>query len=205
MRIEPPDRLGSLAFDLRLKLPFLSASRRRCHAALAVPSEVLPHSDVLFWQSDPLDHDLTIEGDIIARLFASATGSDADWVVKLIDVYPDDAATPAGMRGRQRMIANEIFRGRFRTGFDKPGPIAPKAVLSYTIDLHAAAHAFLKGHRIALQVQSSWFPLIDRNPQTYVANILKATPGDFKAQTHKVYHAPGYASRIEVPVVDRGH
>nr|WP_299909883.1 CocE/NonD family hydrolase [Sphingomonas bacterium] len=156
--------------------------------------------DVLSWQTDPLPEDVAIEGNIAAKLFASTTGSDADWVVKLIDVYPSDETTPAELRGRQRMIANDILRGRFRTGFETPRPITPGAVLDYHIDLHAASHVFKKGHRIAVQIQSSWFPLIARNPQTYVANVLRAKPEDFKARTHAIYHTPRRPSAISVSV-----
>lgn len=157
--------------------------------------------DVLYWQTEPLTQDVTVAGDIAASLFASTTGTDADWVVKLIDVHPSDAATPAELRGRQRMIANDVFRGRFRTSYEKPQPIAPGKVLPYNIDLHTASHVFKKGHRIAVQVQSSWFPLIDRNPQTFVPNILKAKPSDFKVQTHAVHHTPAYPSAISIAVV----
>jgi putative CocE/NonD family hydrolase len=158
--------------------------------------------DVLFWQTDPLAADLTISGDIMAKLFASTTGSDADWVVKLVDIYPTDASVAAELRGRQRMIASDIFRGRFRTSYEKPKPITPNAVLDYRIDLHSASHAFKKGHRIGVQVQSSWFPLIARNPQTYVENILRAKPEDFKPQTHKVYHTPRQTSAIAMAVLE---
>jgi putative CocE/NonD family hydrolase len=157
--------------------------------------------DVLSWRTAVLDHDVTLSGTIVAKLFASTTGSDADWVVKLIDVYPDDAATPADLRGRQRMIANDVFRGRYRKSFEKPEPLS-HGVLDYAIDLHSASHVFQKGHRIAVQVQSSWFPLIDRNPQTWVPNILTAKPGDFVAETHAVYHSPRYPSAIEVSIAD---
>ena len=158
-------------------------------------------NDVLSWRTEPLAHDVTIAGDIGARLFASTTGSDADWVVKLIDVYPDDAATPVELRGRQRMIANDVFRGRFRVSYENPQPIAAGKVLPYSIDLHSASHVFKKGHRIAVQVQSSWFPLIDRNPQTFVPNILKAKPADYKVQTHTIFHSPAHPSAISVEVV----
>ena len=158
--------------------------------------------DVLYWQTEPLDHDVTLSGSISAKLFASTTGRDADWVVKLIDVYPDDAATPEALRGRQRMIANEVFRGRYRKSFERPEALTPGAVLDYTIDLHSASHVFQKGHRIAVQVQSTWFPLIDRNPQSWVPNIFEAKPSDFVAQTHKVYHDARYPSAIEVTIAD---
>lgn len=156
--------------------------------------------DVLSWQTDPLEEDVAIVGDIAARLFASTTGSDADWVVKLIDIYPSDASVPEALRGRQVMIANDVFRGRFRKSLSKPEAITPGAVLDYDIDLHAAAHLFRKGHRIAVQIQSSWFPLIDRNPQIFVPNIFEARPGDFTAQTHSIYHDPRRPSAIAVSV-----
>ncbi|MBE1529279.1 hypothetical protein GGC65_003735 [Sphingopyxis sp. OAS728] len=157
--------------------------------------------DVLFWQTEPLAEDMTVAGDIAARLFASTTGTDADWVVKLVDIYPSDAATPEGLRGRQRMIANDVFRGRFRTSYEKPAAIKPGKALEYKIDLHSASHVFRKGHRIGVQVQSSWFPLIDRNPQTFVPNILKAKPGDYRAQTHSVFYSRDLPSSISMAVV----
>ena len=142
--------------------------------------------------------DVTISGDVAAKLFASTTGNDADWVVKLIDVYPSDEQTPAELRGRQRMIANDVFRGRFRKSYEYPEPLKPGEVLDYNIDLHYASHVFKKGHKIAVQIQSSWFPLISRNPQNWVPNILRAKPEDFKVQTHSIYHTPGNASSISV-------
>lgn len=156
--------------------------------------------DVLFWQTDPLETDVVISGDVVAKLFASTTGSDADWVVKLVDIHPSDDATPSELRGRQRMIANEVFRSRFRSSFESPRAITPNAVLDYSIDLHAASHRFKKGHRIGVQIQSSWFPLIDRNPQIFVDNILKAKPSDFKPQTHSIFHSDRYPSAIAVKV-----
>ncbi len=157
--------------------------------------------DVLFWQTDPLAGDVTVAGDIAARLYASTTGTDADWVVKLVDIYPSDAATPGNLRGRQRMIANDVFRGRFRASYEKPAAIKPGKVLEYRIDLHSASHVFQKGHRIGVQVQSSWFPLIDRNPQTFVPNILRAKPGDYRAQTHSVFYSRDFPSSISMSVV----
>ena len=155
-------------------------------------------NDVLSWQTTVLKDDVTIRGDVAAKLFASTTGRDADWIVKLIDVYPNDAATPASLRGRQLVIADDVFRGRFRSGFETPKPLTPGTVLDYAIDLHSASHVFKKGHRIAVQVQSTWFPLIDRNPQTFPANIFKARPGDFRAQTHAIFHSARYPSAIAV-------
>jgi len=120
--------------------------------------------DVLTWQTDTLISDLTVTGNIAAKLFASTTGSDADWVVKLIDVYPDYYPKEPKMSGYELMIADDIFRGRFRNSFSKPEPITSGKVEVYKIDLHGADHVFKKGHRIMVQVQSSWFPIIDRNP-----------------------------------------
>ena len=137
--------------------------------------------DVLSWQTDILQNDVTIRGDVLAQLYASTTGSDADWVVKLLDVYPADDATTASMRGRQLMIANDVFRARFHESFEKPAAIAASQVIEYPIDLHSASHVFKKGHRIAVQVQSSWFPLIDRNPQTFGPSIFGAGCGGLQA------------------------
>ena len=157
-------------------------------------------ADVLSWQTPPLQTAVTLRGAVIAKLFASTTGSDADWVVKLIDVYPSDAATPAAMRGRQLIIADDVFRGRFRSGFEHPRALTPNKVLDYSIDLHSASHVFEPGHRIAVQVQSTWFPLIDRNPQTFQPSIFKAVHADFKAQTHSVYHSTQFPSAVAVDV-----
>ena len=157
-------------------------------------------ADVLSWQTPPLQAAVTLRGAVIAKLFASTTGSDADWVVKLIDVYPSDPAIPAALRGRQLIIADDVFRGRFRSGFEHPRALTPNKVLDYSIDLHSASHVFEPGHRIAVQVQSTWFPLIDRNPQTFQPSIFKAARADFKAQTHSVYHSTQYPSALAVDV-----
>ncbi len=161
-------------------------------------------ADVLSWQTAVLQNDVTIRGNVAAELYASTTGTDADWVVKLIDVYPADETVAPAMRGRQLMIANDVYRGRFRSGFEHPAALAANRVLAYSIDLHSASHVFKKGHRIAVQVQSTWFPLIDRNPQTFVANIFDAHASDFKAQTHAVYHSVRYPSAILVDIADAG-
>jgi len=148
-----------------------------------------------------LDHDVTVTGDVTADLFASTTGSDADWVVKLIDVYPDDA--PAPMAGYQLMIAEEIFRGRYRESFEKPEPITPGKVEEYKWSLHGADHTFLKGHRIMVEVQSSWFPLYDRNPQTFVPNIMTAPASAYSGQTVSIYGSAQYPSHLDVSVADQ--
>jgi len=149
--------------------------------------------DVATFQTEPLTADIAIAGDVIAQLQASITGSDADWIVKLIDVYPD--ADPA-LSGYQLMVAADVLRGRFRDGFETPKPTTPGEVTRYSIDLLTHNHAFLKGHRIMVQIQSTWFPLIDRNPQKYVANIFEAKAEDFIAATHRI-HA---GSHIVLPI-----
>jgi uncharacterized protein len=153
--------------------------------------------DVAAWDSPVLTEDVVIAGDIAAHLFAATTGSDADWVVKLIDVYPDnDPKIP----GYEFMVANDVLRGRFRKSFEHPQAIVPNHTDEYTIDLHTQSYRFLKGHKIRVQVQSSWFPLIDRNPQTFVPNIFKAKDTDFKAATMRIYRTPQAASFISLPI-----
>jgi putative CocE/NonD family hydrolase len=159
--------------------------------------------DVLTWTSDPLPEDVVIAGDITAHLFAATTGSDADWVVKLIDVYPDSVPGDPKMSGYELMVANDVLRGRFRDGFVTPKPITPNQTNEYRIDLHTQDYRFRKGHRIALQVQSSWFPLIDRNPQTFVPNIFEAKDSDFKAATQRIYRTPDAATYIDLPILQR--
>jgi len=158
--------------------------------------------DVVAWETPVLTEDVTISGALSAHLFASTTGSDADWVAKLIDVYPEGNATDPKMGGFQFMVANDVFRGRFRESFEKPKALVPNAVNEFVIDLHTQAYRFLKGHRIRVQVQSTWFPLIDRNPQTYVPNIFEAKASDFKRQTHRIWRAPGKASYVELPILN---
>jgi hypothetical protein len=136
--------------------------------------------------------DLKIAGDIAAELYCSTTGTDSDWVVKLIDVYPEFNPDDRALDGYELMIADEILRGRFRESFEHPQAIAPNAVAPYRIDLHTNDHAFLKGHRIMVQVQSTWFPLYDRNPQTFVENIFKAHASDYQAATQKVFRSQTY-------------
>jgi putative CocE/NonD family hydrolase len=156
---------------------------------------------VLTWQTAPLTEAVTIAGDVTAHLCASTTGGDADWVVKLIDVYPDSVAGDPRMGGYELMVAEDIMRGRYRSGFDRPAAITPNSVQEFPVNLHEQLYRFLPGHRIMVQVQSSWFPLYDRNPQTYVPNIFDAKPSDFHAEEHRVYHGGPCASRIELGVM----
>lgn len=157
--------------------------------------------DVLTWSTEPLDADVVVSGKIIAKLFASTTGTDSDWIVKLIDVYPEKYAADPKMGGFQLMIAGDVLRGRFRNSFEKPEPIAPNAVVPYEIGFPANDHVFLKGHRIMVQVQSTWFPVIDRNPQRFVPNIFNAKDSDFQKATQRIYRSGRQASHISLPVM----
>ena len=157
--------------------------------------------DVLTWQTEPLKNDIRIAGDIVAQIFASTSGSDSDWVAKLIDVYPEAYPQDPHLAGYELMIADEILRGRFRNSFEHPAAITPGAVTPYMIDLHTNDHAFLKGHRIMVQIQSTWFPLYDVNPQTFVENIFNARASDYQKATQRVYRSPSSASHIVLPVV----
>jgi putative CocE/NonD family hydrolase len=158
-------------------------------------------SDVLTWQTDELEEDVTVAGQVTAKLFASTTGRDADWVVKLIDVYPQKYPQDWKLSGYELMIADEIFRGRFRNSFEKPEPITPGVVTPFAIDLHTADHVFKKGHRIMVQVQSTWFPLYDRNPQKFVPNIFAARESDFQKATQRVYRSQRFPSSVEISVL----
>ena len=190
---------------------------------------VYERPDVAAWETPVLTHDVTVSGDIVAHLYAATTGSDSDWVVKLIDVYPERypqdllemqaleakaVADPQSdavrqekallarmpMSGYQLMIADEIFRGRFRKSYVHPSPIVPNKVTRYVIDLHTNNHTFLKGHRIMVQIQSTWFPLYDRNPQKFVPNIFEAKASDYQQATQRIYRSRYYASYIDLPV-----
>ena len=154
--------------------------------------------DVATWTTPVLEHDVTITGDVVADLFASTSGTDSDWIVKLIDVYPEDASL-GDMSGYQLMIGGEIFRGRYRESYEHPQAIPANRTEEYKFSLHGADHVFLKGHRIMVQVQSSWFPLYDRNPQTFVPNIMTAAPSDFKAAEQRIYSD----SHLVLPVAER--
>jgi putative CocE/NonD family hydrolase len=160
--------------------------------------EASGRTDVATFVSDVLTAPVKISGEPVANLVASTSGTDADWVVKLIDVYPDQVGSQPAMGGYQLMISGDIFRGRYREGYDKPKPLAANKPLFYRFGLPTANHVFLPGHRIMVQVQSSWFPLYDRNPQTYVDNIFLAKPEDYKKATQRIYHG----SFVELPVVD---
>ncbi len=163
--------------------------------------EASGRTDVLALVSDVLAEPLKISGEPIANLIASTSGTDSDWVVKLIDVYPPEVPEQPEMGGYQLMVSADIFRGRYREALDVPKAIAANEPLQYRFALPTANHVFRKGHRIMVQVQSSWFPLYDRNPQTFVASIFWAKPEDYKKATQRIYHAPGKASFVELPIV----
>ncbi|WP_448518778.1 CocE/NonD family hydrolase [Rhodoflexus sp.] len=164
--------------------------------------------DVLVFQTDELTEDITLGGEIMAKLKVSTTGSDADFFVKLIDVYPGNEPDHPYMPdkrmilgGYQQMVRSEIMRARFRNSFEKPEPMQPNQVTEVNFRLQDVLHTFKKGHRIMIQIQSTAFPLFDRNPQKFVENIYKANPEDFIKATHRVYHQQGAASAIEVQVI----
>jgi uncharacterized protein len=131
-------------------------------------------------------------------LYASSSGTDCDWIVKLIDVYPEKYAKEPEMSGYELMVANEVFRGRYRNSFSKPEAIIPGKVELYTVDMRQANHVFKKGHRIMVQVQSSWFPIIDMNPQKFIPNIFEAKQEDFQKAVQKIYRNSLSASHVEV-------
>jgi len=155
--------------------------------------------DVLTFSSPALDVDETLAGPIDAKLFASMTGSDADFIVKVIDQYPDDtpAANGVQMGGYQMLLRWEVLRGKFRDSWEHPSAFRPNKVTPVTVHLNSVLHTFKKGHRMVVQIQSSMFPLIDRNPQTF-EDIYKASDADFKRQTIRIYHSPQYPSHLEV-------
>src|SRR2546425_9202427 len=210
-----PPKPGDAAFDEYVSDPAKPAPFR------ARPSQPIGYSGRLTWSQwlgdDPreasrppgvvgvvfhvLAATLKISGQPVANLLASTSGTDSDWVVKLIDVYPDEVAGQPSLGGYQLMVSADVFRGRYRESFETPKPIAPDKPLLYRFNLPTANHVFLPGHRLMVQVQSSWFPLYDRNPQTFVPNIFWAKPGDYRKAVQRIYHAPGEDSFIELPVV----
>jgi putative CocE/NonD family hydrolase len=188
-------------------VPFVSRPVRISDAAIwkywlvSDQREASGRPDVLAFVSDTLTRPVKISGQPIVNLFASTSGTDSDWVVKLIDVYPSEVAGDAAMGGYQLMVSADIFRGRYRESLETAKALEANQPLPYRFALPTANHVFLPGHRIMVQVQSSWFPLYDRNPQKFVANIFWAKPDDYQKATQHVYHADGKASYIELPLV----
>jgi putative CocE/NonD family hydrolase len=162
---------------------------------------VADRPDVLVYQTPVLTEPLRISGAAVANLIASTSGTDSDWVVKLIDVYPDEVPSRPEMGGYQLAVAMDIFRGRYRDSFETAKPLASNVPLAYRFVLPTTNHVFLPGHRVMVQIQSSWFPLYDRNPQTFVPNVFFAEPKDYVKATQRVYRAGTTASFIDLPVV----
>jgi putative CocE/NonD family hydrolase len=163
--------------------------------------QVSDRPDVLVYQSEVLAQPVKISGQPVANIIASTSGTDADWVVKVIDLYPPEVADQPELGGYQLMVSADIFRGRYRESLETPHAITPDTPLLYRFQLPTANHVFLPGHRIMVQIQSSWFPLYDRNPQTFVPSIFWATPSDYQKATQRVYHTPAQASFVELPLV----
>jgi len=205
LTLDPPDGKGAgyhqFASDPAKPVPYVSQPEREdgWPTWLVEDQRFLGgRPDVVSWVSAPLAADLTIAGDVVAHLFASTTGTDADWVVKLIDVYPDSLPGEPRLAGYQLMVSGGILRGRYWRGFDRAAPIPANTVTPFVVDLHQQLYRFRRGHRVMVQVQSSWFPLYDRNPQVFLPNIFDAKPGDFHAQEHRVWHTSEYPSRVTV-------
>lgn len=158
--------------------------------------------DVLTYTTEPLTEDVTVSGKIIANLFASTSGTDSDWIVKFIDVYPDNYQPDPTMGGYQLMIAGDVFRGRYRNSIEKPESIPSNKAQKYTIGFPANDHTFQKGHRIMVQIQSTWFPVIDRNPQKFVPNIFKAKDSDFQKATQRVFRSGANSTHIALPIIE---
>jgi putative CocE/NonD family hydrolase len=159
--------------------------------------------DVLSFVSETLTAPVKIAGRPMVHLTASTSGTDSDWVVKLIDVYPDEVASDPKMGGYELMVSADIFRGRYRESLSNPKAIEPDKPLLYQFALPTADHVFLPGHKIMVQVQSSWFPLYDRNPQTFVPSIFWAKPEDYRKAVQRVYVSPDRPSYIELPLVQQ--
>ena len=160
--------------------------------------------DVIYFETDALENDMTVTGRILADLFVSTSTTDADFVVKVIDVLPADEQTPKGTitAGFERMVRAEVFRGKFRNSYEKPEPFVPNKVSEVKFELNDINHVFKKGHKIMVQVQSSWFPLVDINPQKFM-RIPDANESDFQKATIRIYHDGTNASKIVLPVLNK--
>ncbi|HET9369270.1 MAG TPA: CocE/NonD family hydrolase [Vicinamibacterales bacterium] len=213
LSFDPPQTTASAAFDEYVSDPAKpvpwSAETRTTQGHLWMVEDqrfAATRPDVLVYRTEPLAEDVVIAGPIIASLFASTSGTDADWIVKLIDVYPgsapDNNPNPRGIRmgDFQMLLAGEVFRARYRESFTTPRAVVANEPAKYEFDLRDRFHRFLKGHRIMVQVQSTWFPVIDRNPQTFV-NIYQAKPEDFRAATHRIYRTPAMPSGVKVSLL----
>jgi putative CocE/NonD family hydrolase len=220
LSFEAPESVAAEAFDSYVSDPANPVPYRNRPVDETYPSDhpgrwytwlvqdqrfVEKRPDVLSWKTDVLQEDVTLTGSVTAKLFTATTGSDADWVVKLIDVYPDKPDLDWTLASYELMIADEIFRGRYRNSYEKPEAIVPGEITPFTIDLHTADHVFKKGHRIMVEVQSTWFPLYDRNPQKFVPNIFEAKESDYQKATQKVYRSQKYPSHVEISTPGGAH
>ena len=182
--------------------PVSSAEKDQWHTWLVADQRAVgDRPDVISFVTERLTAPVHIAGPPMVSLFASTSGTDSDWVVKLIDVYPDQVPAQPALGGYELGIAMDIFRGRYRTSLEKPAAIPANEISKYAFALPHVDHVFERGHRIMVQIQSSWFPLYDRNPQTFVENIFFAKPGDYQKATQRVYHQPKAATSIDLPVV----
>jgi putative CocE/NonD family hydrolase len=159
--------------------------------------------DVATWRGEPLAEPVTVRGPVKAVLFAETTGTDADWVVKLIDVFPDDEPSSFEMSGYELMVSADIFRGRYRESREAPRALEAGRVLEYTIPLPSVDHTFRPGHRLMVQVQSTWFPLYDRNPQTFVPSIMSAPASAYRAARQRIHHSAAHPTHLELLVDER--
>jgi len=208
LSFDPPPAADSPAFDSYVSDPAHPVPYRQRPIRLNVgwptwqvedQRFVYQRPDVLSWSTAPLTTEVTVSGKMTANLFASTTGTDSDWIVKVIDVYPEQFPGDPEMGGYQLMIAGDVFRGRYRKSIEKPEAIAPGAVLRYEIAFPGNDHVFRTGHRIMVQVQSTWFPVIDRNPQRFVPNIFQAQESDFQRATQRIFRSGKLASYVEMP------
>lgn len=164
--------------------------------------------DVLVFQTEPLETDTTLAGPMEANLFVSTSGTDSDWVVKLIDVYPselpynDNEKIDPRKGGQQLLVRGDVFRGRFRESYEHPKPFVPNQITPIAFQIPDILHTFQRDHRIMIQIQSTWFPFVDRNPQKYILNIFKANDDDFITVNNRIYHSPKYPSSISVSVLE---
>jgi len=204
-RSTPTEGSDSYVSDPAKPVPYIAtvsrSTRRDSNYMIADQRFAAERPDVLTYKTEPLDKDMTVVGPITADLFVSTTGTDSDWIVKVIDVYPPDAPETESATGRTKMadyqmlVRADVMRGKFRNSFEKPEPFVPGKVTRVKFALPDVCHTFRKGHRLMVQVQSSWFPLIDRNPQTFL-DIARATAADFHPATQRLYHTAVYPSRI---------
>lgn len=204
LSFEPPKNAGANSFDEYVSdpgnpVPFVPGAGTDMDSDYMANDQRFSANrpDVVVYESEPLADDLTIAGPITPRLFVSTSGTDSDWVVKLIDVHPDDGT---GQGGFQELVRGDVMRGKFRNSFEKPEPFTPAKVTQVSMVMPDVLHTFQEGHRIMVQVQSSWFPLVDRNPQKFV-DIYHATVADFQKATQRIYHAPGQNSQLAVGVL----